>query len=65
MRATELEEVCLKLLEFGADPNKTTTVRKQTALHAAAQNGSSQVIHLFMFKTPNFYREASDRLAEH
>lgn len=43
VRATELEDICLKLLEFGANPNKTTLVRKESALHAAAQNGSSQV----------------------
>ena len=42
-KAAELEEICLMLLEFGADPNKATVVRQETALHAAARNGATQV----------------------
>ncbi|XP_075254402.1 ankyrin repeat and EF-hand domain-containing protein 1-like isoform X3 [Convolutriloba macropyga] len=41
--ACETEDICVRLLEYGADPNAQTAVRMESPLHAAAQQGNMRV----------------------
>ncbi|XP_063710850.1 ankyrin repeat and EF-hand domain-containing protein 1-like isoform X2 [Symsagittifera roscoffensis] len=43
IRASEVEDICIRLLEFGADPNAQTAVRMDTPLQVAAHDGCIKV----------------------